>query len=215
MAEIINVDPFDLNLAAIEKAMEILQKGGLVIFPTRCLYGLGADATNPAAIEKVFAVKGRSLNRPISVLCQDDACLLKIVRRVPAQADRIMQRFWPGRVTLVFEANGSLPAVLTTGLAKIGVRQPANPVAAALVNGLGRPITATSANLSGAAGCFRVEDMPPLLLDRVDLVLDAGALEGGPGSTVVDVTGPVPVILREGTVSAQELKSVFGKSVLN
>jgi L-threonylcarbamoyladenylate synthase len=211
MTEIIKVDPFILDRAPIEKALGILRDGGLVIYPTRCLYGLGADATNPAAIEKVFAVKGRSLNRPISVLCQDAVCLRRIVQRVPPHGERIMKRFWPGWVTLVFEANDALPSVLTAGLGKIGVRLPANPVGAALVAGLGRPLTATSANLSGADGCFRVQDLPRVVLDRVDLVLDAGQLEGGPGSTVVDVTGPVPVILREGMVSAHGLKSLYGK----
>ena len=211
MAEIIKVDPFVLDHDAIERAVRILRNGGLVVYPTRCLYGLGADAASPAAVEKVFAAKGRSLNQPISVICRDEDCLRSIVRSIPPRAEPIMKRYWPGSVTLVFEANAVLPAVLTAGLGKIGVRLPANPVADALVAGLGRPVTATSANLSGAAGCHRVEDLPPAVLERVDLVLDAGPLEGGPGSTVVDVTGPVPVILREGVVSAQELKGLFRK----
>ena len=211
MAEIIKVGPFVLGHDAIERAVEILRDGGLVVYPTRCLYGLGADAANPAAVEKVFAAKGRSLKQPISVICQDEGCLRNIVRSIPPQAEPIMKRYWPGSVTLVFEANSVLPAVLTAGLGRIGVRLPANPVAAALVAGFGRPVTATSANLSGAAGCFRVEDLPPAVLERVDLVLDGGPLEGGLGSTVVDVTGPVPVILREGVVSAQALKRIFSR----
>ena len=212
MAEIVNVDPFALEQTIIDAAVGILKDGGLVIYPTRCLYGLGVDATNPVAVEKLFTVKGRDRGRPISVLCQNAVCLRRIVQRVPPQGERIIKRFWPGWVTLVLEANDVLPSVLTAGLGKIGVRLPANPVAAALVAGFGRPITATSANLSGAEGCFRVADLPRALLDRVDLVLDAGDLEGGAGSTVVDVTGVAPVILREGLVSAQGIKSICGKA---
>ena len=212
MAEIVKVDPFAPEQALIDAAVGIFKDGGLVIYPTRCLYGLGADATNPVAVEKVFTVKGRDRGRPVSVLCQDDAGLRRIVERVPPQGERIMRRFWPGWVTLVFEASDVLPAALIAGTGKIGVRLPANPVAAALVAGFGRPITATSANLSGAGGCFRVADLPRAVLERVDLVLDAGELEGGPGSTVVDVTGSTPVILREGLVSAQQLKSICGKA---
>lgn len=211
MAEIITVDRFALDRAPIDQAIRILQAGGMVVYPTRCLYGLGVDAHNAAAVERVFAVKGRPCDRPISVLCDDAVCLRQIVRRVPPEGERIMRRFWPGWVTIVFEANLDLPAAVTAGKGKIGVRLPANPVAAALVTGFGRPITATSANLSGDEGCARVADLPRSVLDRVDLVLDVGDLEGGPGSTVVDVTGKAPVILREGLVSAPGLESLFGK----
>jgi len=211
MIEILAVDSVSPQRGAIEAAVRVLAAGGLVIFPTRCLYGLGADATRPQAVERVFAAKGRPPDNPISVLCGDAGVLQRVVRKVTPLGERIMRRYWPGAVTLVFEAAADLPATLTAGTGRIGVRLPAHPVAAALAARFGRPLTATSANRSGERGASRVADLPPPLLERVDLVLDAGALEGGNGSTVVDVTGDVPVVLREGVVSAAALEKCCGR----
>jgi L-threonylcarbamoyladenylate synthase len=180
----------------------------LVIYPTRCLYGVGGDATNPAAVEKVFDAKGRPKNQPVAVICGKDALIARIVETVPPLAKRIMDRFWPGSVTIVMKANKTLPPLLTAGTGRIGVRRPAQAVAAALAAALDRPITATSANRSGSEGCYRVEDLSPEVLAHVDLVLDAGDLDGGVGSTVVDAGGEAPIIIREGLVAAEEIMAV-------
>jgi L-threonylcarbamoyladenylate synthase len=189
----------------IDRAGAIIQSGGLVIFPTHGLYGIGADALNHAAVARVFGLKGRPADKPLLVLISRQDMLGQLTADVPPLAERLMQRFWPGRVTLVFNARPGLPTGLLSASGKIGVRWVAHPVAAALVTAVGRPITGTSANLSGEKGCACVDEIPQAVLDRVEMVLDAGLLAGGPGSTVVDVTGAEPVILRHGALTAEEL----------
>ncbi len=205
MTRIVAIDPVQPQSDRIAEALEVLRGGGLVIYPTRCLYGLGGDATNPAAVEKVFDAKGRPKNQPVSVICGKDALIARIVETVPPLAKRIMDRFWPGSVTIVMKANKTLPPLLTAGTGKIGVRRPAQAVAAALAAALDRPITATSANRTGREGCHRVQDLTSDILACADLVLDAGELDGGVGSTVVDATGEEPLILREGGVASEEI----------
>jgi L-threonylcarbamoyladenylate synthase len=208
MTRIVAIDPDQPQSDRIAEALEVLRGGGLVIYPTRCLYGVGGDASNPAAVEKVFDAKGRPKNQPVSVICGKDALIARIVETVPPLAKRIMDRFWPGSVTIVMKANKTLPPLLTAGTGRIGVRRPAQAVAAALAAALDRPITATSANRSGSEGCYRVEDLSPEVLAHVDLVLDAGDLDGGVGSTVVDAGGEAPIIIREGLVAAEEIMAV-------
>ena len=123
-----------------------------------------------------------------------------------------MNRFWPGDITLIFEAQESLPQNLTAGTGKIGIRLPQHPIAIALTKAVQNPITATSANLAGLDGCSRTADLDRLLTDNVDLILDAGTLQGGSGSTVVDVTLTPPVILREGAVPASDIWEALGTS---
>ena len=183
----------------------MIQRGGVVCFPTRCLYGLGADAFDRSAVERVFEIKKRSQVKPLLVLIPDRDVLPTIVQEVSPAAVRIMDKFWPGKVTLVFKAQKRVPDNLTAMTAKIGVRLPEHPVAAALVEKVGRPITGTSANLSGQPGCFGIKDLAPEVLASVDMVLDAGPLRGGIGSTLVDVTQNPPLVLREGEVSAARI----------
>jgi L-threonylcarbamoyladenylate synthase len=189
----------------IRETVDILDKGGLVAFPTRCLYGLGADAMNAGAVDRVFQIKQRPLDKPLLVLVAANYDIEKLVQDIPQTAIKIMDSFWPGRVTIVFKAAASLPRNLLGRSGKLGIRVPGHPVAGALVKAFGRPITGTSANLSGQAGCCRIEDFNPLLVEQLDLILDAGPLKGGSGSTVVDVTGENPVILREGEVARSDI----------
>jgi len=202
---IIKVDPEQPAAAAIMKAVAAVRAGGIVAFPTRCLYGLGADAFNAGAVERVFKIKQRSPHNPILILIDQPARLEALVSQVSPAAARIMDHFWPGRITLVFNASDAVPAYLTAGTGKIGIRLPGHPVAAALVQALQTPLTGTSANLSGSPGCRRIADLEFQIASKLDLILDAGALKGGRGSTVVDVTVDPPKILREGEVSAAEI----------
>ena len=175
--------------------------------PTRCLYGLAVDAFNPTAVGRIFMIKQRPVQKPLLVLINKADPLDRLVAHVPAMAFSIMEKFWPGNVTLVFEARKNLPAGLTAGTGKIGVRQPGQPAAAALTAAVQGPITGTSANLSGKAGCHRIADLDRGILEEVDLVLDAGPLKGGAGSTVVAVTGEHPRMIREGRVSGEEISA--------
>lgn len=198
--------------AIISRTAAILQSGGMVIFPTRCLYGLAVDAFNSVAVEKIFQIKRRLPHQPILVLIPNRTALEQLVYTIPVAADKIMERFWPGQVTIVFHARKSVPAILTAGSGKIGIRLPGHPVAAALVKSLNRPITGTSANISMQSGCTQIEKMDMAIKTAADLILDAGPLAGGRGSTVVDVTVDPPVIIREGTVQAKNIFNLILKS---
>jgi L-threonylcarbamoyladenylate synthase len=191
-------------------AVNILEGGGVIVFPTAFLYGLGADALNAGAVERVFALKKRPPDKPLLILVPDRGLVDRLAVEVPTAATRLMDRFWPGRVTIVFRARAILPANLTAGSGKIGIRLPGHPVAAALVRAFGRPVTGTSANLSGHGGCHRVDALEPKLIAGLDLVIDAGELRKGVGSTVVDVTGGEPVVVREGGISEEAVLAAAG-----
>ena len=195
------------EIETIKEAAAIIRRGGVIAFPTRCLYGLGADAFNPDAVERMIQIKQRPDNKPILVLIDTRNRLKSLVTHIPPAADAIMEAFWPGRVTLVFETRDMLAVQLTAQTGKIGVRLPGHPAASALVKHVKGPVTGTSANLSGRAGCHRAQDLERQIAGRLDLILDAGTLMGGVGSTVVDVTVDPPRVLREGQVSAIDILS--------
>jgi L-threonylcarbamoyladenylate synthase len=199
------ISALDPEPQIIRVAADVLRAGGLLAFPTTGLYGLGADALNPRAVEKIFHVKQRDVHKPILVLVKNETELEKIAAKVPVSAVRMMTAFWPGALTIILEARPELPKVLTGGTGRIGIRVPRHPVALALVNAFDRPMTGTSANVSGSKGCSRVADLYAGLVQDLDLVLDAGPLKGGVGSTVVDATLDPPSVLREGAVSKERL----------
>jgi L-threonylcarbamoyladenylate synthase len=203
--KIIHVDPLHLRHNQIQRASRTIRTGGVIIFPTQYLYGLGADALNAQVIDRIFEIKKRSLRKPILILIEQQEDLSRLVQQIPFAAEPIMNAFWPGAVTIVFDAKDTLPANLTAGTHKIGVRMPHHPVALALTKAVGGPVTATSANITGDSGCSTVSDISPGITGQVDLILDAGTLKGGLGSTVVDVTVDPPKIIREGAVRAAEI----------
>ncbi len=193
----------------IAEAARIIRNGGVVVFPTRSLYGLGADAFNAKAVNRIFHIKQRPANKPILVLIKNKYELDKLTALIPPAATAIIERFWPGRVSIVFQAKEGLSADLTAGTNKIGIRLPGHNIAYKLVKAADGPITGTSANLSGSAGCFQINDLDEKIVDSVDLILDAGPLKGGIGSTVVDVTGETPLILRQGELSRKDVFNVI------
>jgi L-threonylcarbamoyladenylate synthase len=210
IAKIVPISATRPDHVDIARAAQIIRNGGVVVFPTYGLYGLGTDPLNGAAVERIFAIKGRQAKKAILVLIADMSSLDQVAVPPSATALTMMRRFWPGGVTFVLQARPELPAELTGFSVKIGVRLVAHPVAAALVRAVGAPVTGTSANISGLGGCAAIEDMDDRLFDVVDLVLDAGPLAGGSGSTVVDITGQTPRILREGIVPAEEIRRIWG-----
>ena len=192
----------------IIEAGKIIRNQGVVIFPAQCLYGMAVNAMDPKAIQKIFDLKQRPLSNPILVLIQAPEDLKPLVKTIPDSARILMERFWPGNLTLVFEAADHVPPQLTAHTKKIGIRIPAHPVALALTKQAG-PITGTSANLSGQPGCSLVTQLSPALVQGADLILDAGHLKGGTGSTIVDVTCDSVRILRQGLVSAQKISQAL------
>lgn len=203
------IDPDNPEPEIIGAGAKILKKGGVIIFPTRGLYGLGASAFDPDAGERIFRIKGRPSRKPILVLIAQRSDLEDLAAEIPPHAVRIMERFWPGPVTLVFRAKGKNLSHLTAGTGKIGIRLCSHPAAAALVQAAGMPITGTSANLSGQAGASGISDIDHRVRGSVDMIIDSGPLAGGPGSTIVDVTADPPQILREGSVPPASIAELF------
>lgn len=188
---------------------EVIRNGGVVAFPTSTLYGLGADANNPRAVERIFHIKGRQHDQPLLVLIRDDSCVTELVREIPPKAAILMEAFWPGGITIVFHAGDGVSGRLTGNTGKIGIRVPKHPVAAAIVAELASPLTGTSANLSGKGGCSDISCLEEQVAGQLDGVVDTGPLKGGRGSTVIDVTFDPPRILRQGTISEKEIQSVL------
>ena len=207
--EILSVDAESPDPDAITRAADLIKTGGLVVFPTSSFYGLGAPALDAEAVERVFHVKRRAPENPLLILIAYETDLDVLVQSIPETAKRLMKAFWPGSLTLVFEATDLLPPNLTGHTKRIGIRLARHPVARNLTMAVGAPITGTSANLSGHAACSAVGDLEPHFQDQVDLILDAGTLGSGEVSTVVDVTSDTNKILREGAIDAAKIRTVL------
>lgn len=205
MSKIATIDPVAPDPALIHHAVDILRQGGMVVVPTRHLYGLGVDALNPPAVAKVFAAKQRPLHQPLLILVASQADVWNYASGLDDRTMALMDTFWPGKVTIVLEARSILPTVLTGGTGRIGIRVPGHPVCQDIVRALPGPLTATSANLSGQPGSHRIEDLHPDIAAAADFVLDAGPLQPGKGSTVVDIRPSALHILREGVVAASDI----------
>lgn len=191
---------------AIQQAVGVLAGGGLVIFPTETVYGLAADALSDRAIRRVWEVKARPPDKPLPVQVANVDGLRLLWREVPDDLLPLINAFMPGALTLVYWRSALVPDVVTAGADTVGVRIPDHPVALALLRAFARPIVAPSANLSGDPPPRRVEEIPSLLLERVDLVIDAGDTGGGVPSTVLDVTVRAARLLRAGAVATHELR---------
>jgi len=202
MTTIIKIDPDKPEAERIDEAVALLKKGGVIAFPTETLYGLGADARDEAAIDKIFEIKGRDFKNPILVVIGDRSHLDAFAADVPVQARKLMDRFWPGPLTIVFRAAPFVSTKLTAGSGKIGIRLTSHPVAMAISKGLGGPVTATSANLSGAPECSSAVEVLSQLEGKIGGIVDGGETPGGKGSTIVDATVSPVKVLREGVIPA-------------
>ncbi|MDO9209703.1 MAG: L-threonylcarbamoyladenylate synthase [Deltaproteobacteria bacterium] len=189
----------------IARASRIILQGGIVAFPTETFYGLGADAGDVVALQKVFQIKGREENKPLLLLVAGRTWVQDLVKKISPAAEALIERFWPGPLTLVFEASAHLPPILTANTGKVGLRASSHPVTQALVQAVGRAITGTSANLSGQASPSLAAQVSQALGKKVDAILDGGKTAGGLGSTVLDVSAVLPKIIRQGAISQEEL----------
>lgn len=195
------VEPEAPSREALREATAILRGGGLVAFPTETFYGLGADALNPLALARVFSVKGRPESKPLLALVDSVAMVETLVSEIPAGAVALMARHWPGALTLVLKAAGRVPDGLTAGTGTVAVRMPGHPVALELVRAARFPVTAPSANPSGAEPPTTALAVRRYFEGAVDLILDAGSTAGGTGSTIADCTVWPPRVLRRGPVA--------------
>jgi L-threonylcarbamoyladenylate synthase len=189
--------------SAIDQALARLQQGQLVAFPTDTVYGVAASLTDPDAIEQLFVVKGRDAAKAIAVLVGSPAALVEITGEMASLPRRLAERFWPGPLTLVVPQRTGLPANLSP-TPTVGVRMPDHPVALGLLNAAG-PLAVTSANRSGQPSAVTAQEVLAQLGGKISLILDGGTTPGGLPSTVVDCTGPEPVILRPGPISLDQL----------
>ena len=190
----------------LDEAKKILQSNGIVAFPTESFYGLAVNALNEEAIQRLFLVKKRQSDQPLLILIHDVNVLPKYVEPVPGIARELMDRFWPGGLTLIFQAGPNISLLLTAGTGKIGIRLSSHPIATALARAIDGPITGTSANISHQPACISAEEVDYSLGEEVDLILDGGKTRGGKGSTIVDVTMDPPHILREGMIGRDQIK---------
>ena len=205
------VDPQRPDETIIARAADILRRGGLVAFPTETVYGLGADALDPAAVDRIFAAKGRPLFNPLIVHVADADHARDVVAVWPDSAERLARAFWPGPLTLVLPKRPEVPLSVTAGLDTVAVRVPSHPVARALLLAAGIPIAAPSANRSTGVSPTTGSHVEKSLGDAVDLILDAGATTVGIESTVVDLTVDLPSVLRPGMITRDDLERVLGK----
>jgi L-threonylcarbamoyladenylate synthase len=192
--------------STLDRALSCLRSGGVIVYPTETVYGLGADAFAEPAVERVAALKGRDARQPILVLVADEEMVLQVASRFPPEARRVARLFWPGPLTLVLPARPDISARLTGATQGIGVRISSHPVARSLVAGLGRPLTSTSANPGGAPPAEDIGQARAYFGERVDLYVEGGCCAGVP-STVLDWTEDPPSVVREGAIAAAELRA--------
>ncbi len=188
----------------------MIREGGLVAFPTETVYGLGGDALNPLSSGKIYAAKGRPSDNPLIVHIADFEALEAIATDIPKAASKLAGRFWPGPLTMIFRKRDCVPDETTGGLSTVAVRMPDNPIALALIRASGGYIAAPSANLSGRPSPTSGEHVREDMDGRIDMILDGGSTRIGLESTIVDLTGDTPVILRPGFISAGMLDEVLG-----
>lgn len=208
---IYKIDPNDLDMTKIKEAGQIIADGGLVGFPTETVYGLGADAMDASASAKIYAAKGRPSDNPLIVHIADLASLTDVAVDIPEAAYKLARRFWPGPLTMILNKSSRVPLGTTGGLATVAVRMPSDPVALALIKASGTYIAAPSGNISGRPSPTLAEHMIEDMSGKIEMILDGGKVGIGLESTIVDLTGPVPMILRPGYITKAMLEDVLGE----
>ena len=188
-----------------EKAAGVLEKGGVIVYPTETLYGIGALVSCAAAVERIFDIKGRPKAMPIPVLVRDFEMLGSIAAPT-SLAERLAGRFWPGALTIILKAAGELDPIITAGTGNVAVRISAHPFVRALFEYIDIPLTSTSANPSGAGNILKSSYIYDTFRDKVELIIDSGNIPASKGSTIVDLAAGSPRIVREGDLSSRKLK---------
>jgi L-threonylcarbamoyladenylate synthase len=205
MAHTIKVDRLHPDPSVLSRAAEVVRDGGIIVYPTETVYGIGSGAFQAGAIKRLHALKRRNEPKPLILLVGHSEEIPPLVREIPAPARVLMETFWPGPVTLLFSAAPGLPEELTQGRGTIGIRIPSSDLCLRLLALCGVPLTSTSANLAGEAPLRSIGEMISLFPAGVDLYLDAGELPPSRSSTVVDVSRGTPSIVREGAIPSEEI----------
>lgn len=194
--------------SVIASAADVIRKGGVIVYPTETLYGIGADARNALAVRKVIAAKRRQDVKPILALVDSLEMMQMLTVEIPETALALMKRFWPGALTIVVKAAGHVPEEVTQGSGTIGIRIPANKFCIELLKMCACPITSTSANVSGEAVHRTIEGIRRALDAGIDLYVDAGTLPESKPSTVISIVDDPPKLIREGVISFEQIQAV-------
>lgn len=208
-SKILRVDPEGNPRAHLVKAAEIVRRGGVIAYPTDTFYGLGANPFNEEAIKRIFKIKGREETKPLLLLIAYRKEVKDLTRVVKPIAKQLMRHYWPGPLTMIFEASASLPPLLLGNSGKVGLRLPNNKLVSRLIRLVGYPLTASSANKSGKRNPLSAADVLNSLGDEIELILDGGPSSTALPSTVIDVSLFPPLLIREGVISFSEVLSVL------
>lgn len=209
--EIVRIDREHIDTEAMKRAGELLKEGSLVAFPTETVYGLGANALDEEASGKIYAAKGRPSDNPLIVHIADMEHLDRIVKSVPEAAKKLAEAYWPGPLTMIFEKSSCVPYGTTGGLDTVAVRMPSDPVANRLIKLAGVPIAAPSANTSGRPSPTKAEHVIEDMDGKIEMIIDGGEVGIGVESTIVDVSGAVPTLLRPGAITMEMLRETLGQ----
>jgi len=212
---VLKVDSQEPDQYKIRQAADLIRNGKLVAFPTETVYGLGADALNSKAVKSLFKAKKRPFDNPPIVHVSDIEMVYKLAKTVPPNAEKLMKKFWPGPLTLIFKRSMIVPSITVAGLDTVAVRMPRHAVALALIRESGCPIAAPSANLAGKPSPTSAEHVLEDLNGRIDAVLDAGPTYIGVESTVLDLTVKTPEVLRPGGTPFEILKQILDNAILH
>ena len=204
------IDPQNPDLEKIKFAANKIMEGKLVAFPTETVYGLGANALDKNAVAKIFAAKGRPADNPLIVHISSNEELSPLVSIIPRFAEKLIKHFWPGPLTIIFPKKNLVPDITTANSPFVAIRQPNHPVALLLIKEAGVPIAAPSANLSGRPSPTTADHVINDLYGKVDIIIDSGEVSVGVESTVLNLTGKIPQILRPGGLSLEEIENVLG-----
>jgi len=208
MNEVITIDRDTPDGSVLQHAADIVRSGGLIVYPTETLYGIGADVTNASAVGRINTVKQRPDTKPILMIVNTAEMMLPYIENISPVARVLMERFWPGPLTLVFKASAQAPAGMTRESGTVGIRIPSSNICLGLLTLLGVPLTSTSANRAGEAPARTVGEIQQQL-EGVDFFLDAGELPESQPSTVVDVSGAIPRVLRSGAIGSDQIKQLL------
>lgn len=206
--KIIKINPNKPEISKIKTAAKILKQGGLVAFPTDTVYGLGADAFNVYAVKKIFQVKKRLTNKPLIILIANKKTVYKLAKNVSINAKKLINKFWPGPLTIVFKKSQIVPEIITGNLDTVGIRMPDNKIALNLIKEAKTPIVTTSANISGKLSPTCSRHVKQNLNGKIDMIIDGGKTKIGVASTIVDLTKNIPILLRPGSITLKQLKKI-------
>lgn len=211
--QILKINPQKPEQEKIKQAVQVLKNGGIIIFPTDTIYGIGCSIFKNAAVSKIFKLKKRVSTKPLSINIAEKKEIYNLVKEVSKNAEKLMKKFWPGALTLVFKKINSISKIVSGGKDTIAIRIPNNKIVLNLIKEAGFPIVSTSANLSGESDPHSFSSIVSDFYGKVDLIIDVGDVCGIP-STVLDVSSEFPRLLREGSITKRDIEKVLNKEIL-